>query len=277
MPLILAFNPLAPIALGMYALLTQINAVTHNLALSLISLGVLIRLVFWPLASMQFKSMAKMQAMQPHLKAIQQKYQSDPARLQKETMELYRTNGTSPVAGCLPMVLQIPILIAVFQAITMKKAEFATTHFLWVGSTTLPHALQPYVAGSLANPDYLLLALYVISMFVSVRVSSPPATDPQQAQTQKIMAFVSPLMIAYFGLRAGWPSGLILFWLTSNVVQTIQSVLLLRGLKAQGDTNQFGNATPPTITIDSPRVATPTRDAASGPKRLHKGSRRSSR
>ena len=259
----------------MYALLMSINAVTHNLALSLIALGVVIRLVFWPLASIQFKSMAKMQTMQPLLKAIQEKYKSDPARLQKETMDLYKSNGTSPVAGCLPMLLQIPILISVFQAITANKAQFSNAHFLWVGAT-LPPSIQPYVANSLANPDYILLALYVISMFFSVRLSSPPVSDPQQAQTQQIMAFVSPLMLAYFGLKAGWPSGLILFWLTSNVVQTAQSVILLRGLKPKG-TGGPGSAEPPTITIDSPRVATPARDAASGPKRLHKGSRRSSR
>lgn len=259
----------------MYAVLMQINGLTHNLALSLIGLGVVIRLVFWPLASIQFKSMAKMQAMQPLLKALQQKHKADPARLQKETMELYRSNGTSPVAGCLPMLLQIPILISVFQAITANKEQFANAHFLWVGAT-LPAQFQPYVASSLANPDYTLLALYVVSMFFSVRLSSPPSTDPQQAQTQKIMAFISPVMLAYFGLKAGWPSGLILFWLTSNVVQTIQSVILLRGIKAAAVTGS-GPSVPATITIDSPRVGAPARDAASGPKRLNKGSRRSSR
>ncbi len=280
MPLILAFNPFAAIGAGfstllkpivfvIHAVLLELTAVTHNLALSLIVLAVAIRLVLWPLNALQFKSMAKMQVMQPQLRAIQQKYQNDPSRLQKETMELYRQHGTSPLAGCLPLMLQLPILFSIYQAITLDKAAFAEAHFLWIGSA--PASLHPWLASSLALPDVGLLALYVISMFFSIRLSSPPVSDPQQAQTQQIMAFVSPLMIAFVGSK--WPSGLILFWLTTNIMQTIQSMIMLRGLPPSSGSAVGADASP-VITIDSPRVATPARNAASGPKRLNKGSRR---
>jgi YidC/Oxa1 family membrane protein insertase len=285
LPLILAFdNPLAPIGalfgalihpivIALHALLMSINSVTHNLAVSLIVLAVAIRLAFWPLNAMQMKSMAKMQKMQPHLKALQQKYRSDPQRLQQETMQLYREHGTSPVAGCLPALAQIPILFSIYRAITLDKAQFANAGFLWIGAP-VPESFHPLLATSLAMPDIALLALYVISMFFSVRVSSPPVSDPQQAQQQQMMAFISPLVIAMVG--RGWPSGLLLFWLATNIMQTIQSVLLMRGMR-RADAAVLAADAPPTITIDSPRVSAPSRDAASGPKRLHKGSRRSSR
>jgi YidC/Oxa1 family membrane protein insertase len=284
LPLNLAFdNPFAafgaffghlidPIVVGLHALLMSINSVTHSLALSLIVLAVAIRLAFWPLNAMQMKSMAKMQKMQPHLKALQAKYKNDPQKFQQESMLLYKEHGTSPVAGCLPALAQIPILFSIYRAITMDEKQFAGAGFLWIGAP-VPASFHPWLASSLAMPDMALLALYVISMFFSVKVSSPPSSDPQQAQQQQMMAFISPLLIAVVG--RGWPSGLLLFWLTTNLMQTLQSMIILRGLRKAEENGPPGG--PPTITVDSPRVSAPTRDAASSPKRLHKGSRRSSR
>jgi YidC/Oxa1 family membrane protein insertase len=284
LPLILAFdNPLAPIGglfnalitpivLGLHGLLMALNSVTHSLALSLIILAIAIRLAFWPLNAMQMKSMATMQKMQPQLKALQQMHRADPQKLQQESMRLYREHGTNPFAGCLPALAQIPILFSVYRAITLDNKEFAGAGFLWIGAP-VPATFHPWLAVSLAMPDTALLALYVISMFFSVRFSSPPATDPQQAQQQQMMALISPLLIATVGRN--WPSGLLLFWLTTNVMQTLQSVILLRGLRKAEEKGASGVA--PTITVDAPRVSTSARDAASSPKRLHKGSRRSSR
>lgn len=284
MPLILAFdNPLAPIGalfnallnpivFGLHGVLMALTSVTHNLALSLIILAVAIRLVFWPLNAMQMKSMATMQKMQPQLKALQQKYRDDPQKLQQESMRLYKEHGTNPFAGCVPALAQIPILFSVYRAITLDKAEFAGAGFLWIGAP-VPAALHPWLAVSLATPDMALLALYVVSMFFSVRFSSPPSSDPQQAQQQQMMALISPLLIATVGRN--WPSGLLLFWLTTNIMQTLQSVILMRGLRRAEE--RGGSGVAPTITVDAPRVSTSARDAASSPKRLHKGSRRSSR
>jgi YidC/Oxa1 family membrane protein insertase len=268
--LILAFNLLAPIVSALEFILTTINNQTHNLGWSLIALAVIIRAVFWPLNSMQFSSMMKMQAMQPQLKALQEKYKNDQQRLQTEMMALYKANGTNPVAGCLPLVLQLPILWSVYQAIGSNHDAFMQTHFAWIGSPLSDH-FPKFLAASLAVPDFALLALYVASMYISVRFSSPPSSDPQQAQTQQMMAIISPLMIAWFGLK--WPSGLILFWLTSNIIQTLQQ-LYLRRSNASAATFDADGAI---INSGAARVVSPTRDTAHSSRRPRKGPRRSSR
>lgn len=226
MTLFLAYNLLSPFVAGMQYVISQIDSVTHNLGWSLIILAALLRLMFWPLTRMQFASMAKMQALQPRMKELQARHKDDTQRLNTELMALYKEHGTNPFASCLPLVVQLPFLYSIYWAITGNKQAFSQTHWCWIGSGfSLTHA--HILATSLAAPDLVLLALYVVSMFFNVKLASPPSSDPQQAQTQQIMAFVSPVMIAFIG--RSWPSGLMLFWLASNIFQTIQQVLLMRG------------------------------------------------
>ncbi len=111
-----------------------LNTVTHNFGLSLVILAVAVKLVFWPLNSFQFKSITKMQALQPRMKALQAKYKNDQQKLQQETMALYKETGVNPFASCLPLLLQMPILYSLYYAINSNKAEFATTKFLWIGT-----------------------------------------------------------------------------------------------------------------------------------------------
>lgn len=218
---------LKPIVDVMTVVLRQIDGFTHSYALSLLIFALLITLVLWPLRQQQYKSMAEMQALAPHLKRLQQKYKGDPQKLQAEQMALYKEHGVNPMAGCLPLLIQMPILFSLYRAIFADKDAFGTAHFLWIGSP-LSAAFPKFVAASLAAPDIALLALYVISMYFTVRYSSP-VTDPQQAQQQKIMALISPLMIAFVG--RGWPSALILYWLAYNVFSTAQQIYLMRTLK----------------------------------------------
>jgi len=226
--LALAFpDLLKPIVDVMTVILRQIDAVTHSYAVSLLIFALLITVVLWPLRRQQYKSMAEMQALAPHLKRLQQKYKGDPQRLQAEQMALYKEHGVNPMAGCLPLLIQMPILFSLYRAIFADQEAFRTAHFLWIGSP-LSRAYPSIFAPNLAAPDVILLALYVISMYFTVRFSSP-VTDPQQAQQQKIMALVSPLMIAFVG--RGWPSALILYWLAYNVFSTAQQIYLMRTLK----------------------------------------------
>lgn len=218
---------LKPIVDVMTVILRQIDAFTHSYALSLLIFALFITLVLWPLRKQQFKSMAEMQALAPHLKRLQQRHKGDPQKLQAEQMALYKEHGVNPMAGCLPLLIQMPILFSLYRAIFADKAAFASAHFLWIGSA-FSREFPKLLATSLAAPDVVLLALYVISMYFTVRFSSP-VTDPQQAQQQKIMALVSPLMIAFVG--RGWPSALILYWLSYNVFSTAQQIYLMRTLK----------------------------------------------
>jgi YidC/Oxa1 family membrane protein insertase len=241
--LLLAANFLLdPIVAFLGGVLDALNGMTHNLGWSLIVLAVIVKAVFWPLNTMQFKSISRMQSLQPRIKALQAKFKGDPQRLQQEQMALYRETGVNPFASCLPLLLQLPILWSIYYAINSRCTEFGQTTFGWIGSA-IAHAsptLGPFtykcqgttlhysthvLATSLLLPDYLLLALYVVSMYFSVRLSSP-AMDEAQAQQQKIMALISPVMIAFIGRI--WPSALILYWLSFNILTMAQQFYLMR-------------------------------------------------
>ncbi len=213
------------------ALLSSLLGGLHHLVpiwgLDLILLALVVRLALWPLSQAQFKSMAEMQKIAPLVKAIQTKYKENPQEMNTRVMALYKEHNVNPFASCLPLLLQLPLLLCLYWAVRSDLDAFKSAGFLWIGS---PISLQyPHVfATSLAGGDILLLGLYVVSMYFSVRFGSPPSTDPAMAQQQKIMAFVSPLMIAFFGFRAQWPSALILYWFSLNVFTMAQQMFLYR-------------------------------------------------
>ena len=211
--------------------LTAIHAVIPNYGWALIVLALLVRLVMWPLTEIQFRSMAEMQKVQPLVKALQARYKGDPQKLNAEMMALYKEHKVNPLAGCVPMLIQFPILIGLYWAIQgqiqEKGSVFPQEHWLWIGSALSQHIPQIF-ASSLALPDIFLLVLYVISMYFTVRYGSPPSQDPQQAQTQKIMAFLSPAMIAYFGFQYKWASALYIYWLATNVFTVAQQFWMFR-------------------------------------------------
>lgn len=247
------FNPLVA-AMGW--VLTEIHSVVPSYGWSLILLALVVRLALWPLSQAQFKSMAEMQKLQPLLKALQAKYKGDPQKLNAETMALYKEHKVNPLAGCFPVVLQLPILIALYWSIQKRLGDFSNEHFAWIGSAL--SLKYPAVLGtSLATTDMVLLALYVISMYLSVRYGSPPSSDPQQAQTQKIMAFVSPAMIAYIGLKYHWASALILYWLSINIFTMGQQLFLYR---------RYGLVGPKAAL--APAAAAPMAGPTAGPKNV---------
>ncbi|MFZ1125221.1 MAG: YidC/Oxa1 family membrane protein insertase [Candidatus Baltobacteraceae bacterium] len=225
--LLAVFNPLAPIVVALHGLLSAINGLVRNFGWSLVILAFLVKLVFWPLNTMQFKGMLKMQELSPKLKALQARFKNDKEKLNAETMALYKESGTNPLAGCLPMLLQMPILISLYWAVISDKSLFASSTWLWIGSGLSESAPFHILAANLAMPDYVLLGLYVVSMYFSVRFTSPPSPDPAQAQQQKIMAFISPAMIGYLGYRYHWPSALILYWLSYNFFTMAQQFYLI--------------------------------------------------
>jgi YidC/Oxa1 family membrane protein insertase len=231
-----ALNLLDPIVNGLIGLLTFITGVTHNFGWSLVILAALLKAILWPLTTQQYESMVKSQTMSkvlaPRLEALKAKHKDDPQTLNTETMALYKEVGFNPAAGCLPMLLPMPVLFSVWYAISAEKSLFASTSWGWIGSA-LSQQYPLYFATSLAQLDYLLLFLYAISMFVSFKISSPAALDPQQAKTQRFMSILSPLMVASFGLQARWPSAFLLYWLSFNVFQMAQQFYLVRRFAPQ--------------------------------------------
>jgi YidC/Oxa1 family membrane protein insertase len=223
---------LDPIVGALHGFLGLIFSVVHNYGWSLMVMAAIVKLAFWPLNTMQFRAMKKTQEIQPQLKALQARYKNDREKLNEATMALYKETGANPLASCLPLLLQMPILISLYYAVVSDKAQFASQGWLWIGTSFAidsPHAI---LAANLAKPDYVLLALYVVSMYFQVRLTSP-ALDPQQAQQQKIMAFVSPVMVGFFGIKYLWPSALLIYWLSFNVFTMAQQFYLMSRYQAQ--------------------------------------------
>jgi YidC/Oxa1 family membrane protein insertase len=232
--LLLAASWLDPIVNALWTIVSAIDGPIKNYGWSLIVLAALIRLVFWPLNTAQFKAFLNMQKIAPQLKKLQARYKDDSQRLQQETMALYREHKVNPLAGCWPMLVQYPVIISVYYVVLNHKDVFASEKWGWIGSA-LSHAAssltvfgQPVLAQSLAHADLVLIVLYALSMYLSVRYVSMPATDPQQAQTQRMMAVISPLMLGFLGWRYQWPSAMVLYWFAYNVFTMAQQFYLLR-------------------------------------------------
>lgn len=223
-----------PIVNVMWQIVSAIDVPIKNLGWSMIVLAALIRLVFWPLNTAQFKAMLNMQKIAPLIKRLQTRYKDEPQRLQQETMALYKEHKVNPLAGCWPMIVQYPVIISVYYVVLNHRNVFENQTWGWIG-TALSQSLakvtlfgQPIVAQSLAHADLVLVILYALSMYLSVRYVSMPATDPQQAQTQRIMAVVSPVMLGFFGWKYQWPSAMVLYWFAYNMFLMGQQFYLLR-------------------------------------------------
>ncbi len=210
----------------------KVPAFSYWFAIILITF--LVKLILTPLTHMQFKSMKEMQRIAPLVKEIQAKYKGDQKTIGEKTMALYKEHGVNPFASCLPLLVQMPILILLFYTIKSYEFQFAKGTFLWIGSELShltsfrvmfnPGQLVWVTAKNLSEPDLILVVLYVISMYISTKLSS---VDPTQAEQQKMMAIVMPLMFAF--LFAGFPSAFLLYWLVFNILQTVQQYYILHG------------------------------------------------
>jgi YidC/Oxa1 family membrane protein insertase len=209
----------------------------NNYIIAILVLTVLIRLLVFPLTWRQQKSAAAMQELQPQIKKLQEKYKGDPETLQAKTMELYREAGTNPLGGCLPSLVQFPILIGLYQAITRSLAASPlqlielSQHIYhplpdwlsWLpGATSLIPLNSRALWLNLAAPDplYILPVLVVITTWLQQKLLTPPSTDSQAASMSRSMQITMPLFIGYISLTL--PSGLSVYWIVSNIIGFLQ-------------------------------------------------------
>ncbi|MGH7352964.1 MAG: membrane protein insertase YidC [Candidatus Rokuibacteriota bacterium] len=191
-----------------------------NYGIAIILLTVVTRVLFYPLTLKSMRSMKAMQALQPQINALRSKYKNDAQRLQRETMELYRANKVNPLGGCLPMVAQVPIFYALYLALSVS-VELQNSPFVCFGRWP---KWVPAIGGESVwicdlasqDPTYVLPILMGITMFVQQKMT-PMGGDPRQA---KIMLVVMPIMFTAMFLNL--PSGLVLYWTVSNVLQIAQ-------------------------------------------------------
>jgi len=195
------------------------NRFTHNYGIDIIILTILIKILFYPLTKKSLASMKKMQELGPIMAKLREKYKDDKARLNQETMNLYKTYHINPLSGCLPMLLQIPVFIALYKgllvAIELRHAPF----FLWIHDLSAPEQLWDIHVLGYTLPIRLLPLLMGISMFVQQKMTPSGGMEPAQ---QKMMLFLPVIFTFMFW---GFPTGLVIYWLVNNVLQIGQQMI----------------------------------------------------
>ncbi len=187
---------------------------------AIVLLTVIIRIVLIPLTWRQIKSMRAMQALQPHLKLLQEKYKNDRELLNQKMMEFYRENKVSPFGSCLPLLLQFPVFLGLY---FMLRNQGSVNAYIDAGAfSTVWHA-QPvswlWIA-DITRFDLILLAGYVGSQFAASWQMSR-----KSAGQQKTIAYIMPLIIGLFSFMYRWPAGLMLYWVTTNLWSIAQQVV----------------------------------------------------
>ncbi|MDH4084130.1 MAG: membrane protein insertase YidC [Nitrospira sp.] len=198
-----SWDTVRAIAKPIFYVLRSINEYTHNYGLTIILLTVGIKVLFVPLQYKSYKSMKQMQSIQPKVAALQEKFKDDRERLNKELIKVYRDHKVNPVGGCLPMVLQMPVFVALFNILYMTIDLRQAPLGLWISDL------------SVQDPYYILPVIMGVSMFVMQKIQ-PTTMDPNQA---KIMLMLPVFMTFLF---INFPAGLVLYWLTNNVLSIVQ-------------------------------------------------------
>ena len=217
--------------------------VVRNWGVAIILITILLKLAMFPLSKKQSLGSLKMQELQPKMKAIQEKYKNDQQKLQQETQKLYQQAGYNPASGCLPMLFQMLILFAMF--------DLFNNYFEFRGASFIPHWIPDLSTGDvvaslkfdiplIGNQIRILPVIYVITQLLSGKITQYGQTAaPGQSQaTMKFMMYGMPLMFFFMFYNA--PAGLLLYWLTSNILQIFQQLLINKMMKEKREEKENG-------------------------------------
>jgi YidC/Oxa1 family membrane protein insertase len=214
--------------IAIYDLLVFLFALIGNFGVAIIVLTFIVRGIMFPVAHKQFQSMAAMRKLQPKMKAIQERFKDDKQRQQQEILKLYQTEKVNPAAGCLPIVLQIPVFYALYKVLLVSVEMRHQPFVLWIKDLSAPDPLTPVNLFGLLHfsPPALLMIgvlpiLVGLTQFLSMKLN-PQAMDPAQ---QQIFAIMPWMMIFIF---APFAAGLQLYWITNNVLTIAQQYWLYR-------------------------------------------------
>jgi YidC/Oxa1 family membrane protein insertase len=201
------YGMLAVIAKPIFWVMDHIHSVLGNWGWTIIVFTILIKLLFFPLSAAGYRSMAKVKLVTPKMQAIRERYKGDPAKMNQATMELYKTEKINPLGGCLPILVQMPVFIALYWVL---QAAVEIRGAPWIGWIT-----------NLAAPDpwFILPVLYAISMYITTKLNPAPA-DPMQAKMMLFMPLAFSVMFFFF------PSGLVLYWVVNNVLSIGQQYVI---------------------------------------------------
>jgi YidC/Oxa1 family membrane protein insertase len=209
------YGMFAIIAKPLFWIIDQIHQLLGNWGWTIIAFTILIKLAFFPLSAAGYRSMAKMRVVTPKMQAIRERYKADPAKMQQATMELYKAEKINPLGGCLPILVQMPVFLALYYVLQASVEMRGAPWVGWIHDLTQP------------DPFYILPVLYAISMFVTAKLNPQPA-DPMQAKMMMFMPLAFSVMFIFF------PSGLVLYWVVNNLVSIAQQWVI---------TKKYGTAT----------------------------------
>lgn len=194
---------LTPVSVPLFWVLNQINQVVNNWGWSIIILTFLIKLAFYPLSATSYKSMAKMKKLQPRLQTLKERHGNDKAKLNQAMMEIYKKEKVNPLGGCLPIVIQIPVFIALYwvllESVELRQAPF----ILWIQDLSV-------------KDPYFVLPLAMGATMLAQQMLNPAPLDPMQKKIMMAMPIVFTFLFLYF------PAGLVLYWLVNNVLSIAQ-------------------------------------------------------
>lgn len=210
--LVVDYGWLTIIAKPLFTLMTWLHSLLGNWGWTIVALTVLIKALFYPLASASYRSMARMKQVAPRLQALKEKYGDDKQKLNAAMMEMYRTEKINPLGGCLPMVVQIPVFISLYWVLLASVEMRGAPWILWV------HDL------SIRDPFFILPAIMMATMFLQIKLNPTPP-DPVQAKVMMIMPLVFGGMMFFF------PAGLVLYWCVNNTLSILQQWSITRAIQ----------------------------------------------
>ena len=218
--LVVDYGWLTIVAAPIFWCLEMIHKVVNNWGWAIIILTIIIKLLFFPLSAASYKSMAKMKAVAPRLNALRERYGDDKQRLNQELMNLYRTEKINPLGGCLPILIQIPVFIALYWALLGAVEMRDAPWILWIKDL------------SSKDPYYVLPIIMAVTMFIQTKLNPTPP-DPMQAKAMLMMPLIFGFMFLFF------PAGLVLYWVVNNILSIAQQWQITRmiesGNKAAND------------------------------------------
>ena len=216
------------IAQPIFSLLQWLYGIFGNYALAIIGLTLIVRLLLFPIANKQYSSMAKMRIFAPKMKELQEKYKDDKVKQQQAMMELYKQEKINPLAGCLPIFLQIPIFYALYKVLLISVELRHQPAFLWIHDLSAPDPLTPFNLFGLINwtpPGFLHLGVLSIILGITMFMQFKLNPQPMDEMQAKIFAWMPWL---FMFMMAPFAAGLHIYWITNNLVSMLQQWMLLK-------------------------------------------------
>ena len=210
-------------------ILNAIYGVVGNYGIAIIIVTVLMRIIIFPLTLKQEKSMKKMRDLQPEIEKIKEKYKDSPQEYQQKTAELYRESGVNPLGGCLPLLIQMPVFVALYWAFS-GNAIPADAKFLWF---TLKQPDRLFMIGNFAFN--LLPILNVGVTYIQQKIMTSATSGQESSQQMQTMLYMMPLMMLFIFYKM--PSGVTLYYLVSGALSLVQQYFILKGRSDDGKDN----------------------------------------